>query len=54
MKSKKARPHPILSLEIPRELKHEAQEIAKAYGLSLSAFTRMLLAESVREHHAAK
>ena len=54
MKIKRARPHPILSLEIPKELKYEAQEIAKAYGLTLSAFTRMLLSQSVREHQTTK
>ena len=47
---KKTRPHPVLSFEISKELKKEAQEIASAYGLNLSAFARMLIAQSVREH----
>ena len=43
----------VLHVEIARELKDEAQALADSYGLSLSAFIRLLLASSVKEHNDA-
>lgn len=50
MKTNKEKSQPVLYVKIPKELKEEAQEIASGYGLNLSAFTRLLLSQSVREH----
>ena len=44
----------VLHVEVTAALKADARQLAKAYGLSLSAFTRLLIAQSIREHRSAQ